>query len=87
MSCYFILQMMILLLLLFIDVNSTREQLDAMHVPMKSRDLCVDFLVMLHRCRASFGTSPFVCLHEKHQMEQCAYELMKHESQKQFGSH
>lgn len=60
-----------------IEVLSTREQLDKMHITNEFRDQCVDFLVVLQRCRAEFGTNPFNCNHERHTYEHCEYDLFK----------
>jgi len=47
-----------------------------MHIPNNLRDQCVDFVVMLRRCRAEFSGRPIQhCGHEKHILEHCHYEL------------
>jgi len=56
-----------------------------MHVPQELRDQCVDFLVVLNRCRATHGTNPFYCNHERHMYEQCEYELMMQQKDKYKG--
>ena len=61
--------------------NSTREQLDRMHIPNYVRDACVDHFVMLHRCRPEEGLGPWACHHEKHMYEQCQWELFKDQQQ------
>lgn len=61
----------------FSEVLSSREELDAMHISNQYRDQCVDFLVVLQRCRAEFGTNPLHCNHERHTYEHCEFDLFK----------
>jgi hypothetical protein len=48
-----------------------------MHISNQYRDQCVDFLVVLQRCRAEFGTNPLHCNHERHTYEHCEFDLFK----------
>lgn len=48
-----------------------------MHIANLYRDQCVDFFVVLQRCRAEHGTNPLNCQHERHTYEHCEFDLLK----------